>query len=404
MLKVIDVEYAVESLRNHRFQLETCEVSIEEAEGRKLAEDVVSPCNVPHFKRSCVDGYAVKSSDVKGASESMPVILNKVEEVHMGFAPKKRIWENQCSYVPTGGMISEGADSVVMIENTDAVQDNEIIIYESISPLTNVISVGEDIEEEETLFYKDRVLTPYDIAVLASVGITSIKVYEKIKVGIISTGDEIVEHSQTPSLGEIRDINSHLLRALLKKARCDVSFYGIVKDSFMNLRKTLETAVYECDIVLISGGSSLGEKDFTIRAIASMKGVNILCHGIAVKPGKPTIIATVQDKAIFGLPGNPLAVTFIYKSIVEKFIHFNNGSTEDIYYIPAEFTINYHKAKGREEFIPVKLFYQDGKTYAEPIMAKSNVISCMSKAHGYISISKNLEGIHKGESVKVMKI
>ena len=405
MLKVMDIDEILESLKTQKIELSSLDKSIMDSEGMTLAEDIVSPCNVPDFRRSTVDGFAVRHEDLNGASESMPVIIKRIEDVYMGKEYLNTISENQCSYVPTGGMVPDGADGVVMVEFTDVIQDDEVIFYSQVSPLQNVISVGEDVDIGEILLNKGRIITPYDIGVVASVGITKVKVYEKIKLGIISTGDEIVSYDEIPKKGQVRDVNSHILVSLLKKKNCNVSFYGIIKDSLESLKETLENALNECQIVIISGGSSVGERDFTIQAISSIENVDIICHGLAIKPGKPTIIAKTGIKIIFGLPGNPLAVVFVYKSVVEKFLDLINNRDDDIVdFIHAEFTINYHKAKGREEFMPVRLEFKDGKIFAEPIMAKSNIISCISMADGFVSINKNLEGLHRGEIVKVTRI
>lgn len=405
MLKVMDIDEILENLKEQKIKLSCSEISIIDSDGMTLAEDIISPCNVPNFRRSTVDGFAVRHEDLGGASESIPVILKRIEDVQMGKECLNTVSENECSYVPIGGMIPDGADGVVMIESTDVIEDDEVIFYSQVSLLQNVISIGEDVGIGEILLNKGKTITSYDIGVLTSVGITKVKVYEKINIGIISTGDEIVPYDEIPQKGQVRDVNSHLLISLLKKKNCSVSFYGIIKDSLESLKEALGNALNQCQIVIISGGSSLGERDFTIQAISSTENVDVLCHGLAIKPGKQTIIAKTGDKTIFGLPGNPLAVAFIYKSVVEKFIDFNNDKEDDVIdFVLAEFTINYNKARGREEFLPVQLRFKEGKIFADPIMVKSNVISCMAMADGYVSINKNLEGIHKGELIKVNRI
>ncbi len=405
MLKVMDIDEVLDNLMDKRINLSSLEVEIIDSEGMVLAEDIISPCNVPNFRRSTVDGFAVRHNDLNGASESTPVILKKIEEIHMGKECLNDIIENKCSYVPTGGMVPDGADAIVVVELTDTLQDDEVIFYSQVSQLQNIISIGEDVTLGDILFNRGRLVTPYDIGVLASVGITKVKVFKKINVGIILTGDEIVPYDEEPEKGQVRDVNSHLLISLLKKNNSEIIYYGIIKDSLNTLKESIEKALKECNIVIISGGSSIGERDYTIEAISSIESSNILCHGISIRPGKQTIVAKVLDKTIFGLPGNPLAVAFVYKSIVEKFINYNYEIEDEVVdFVLAEFRINYHRAKGREEFMPVKLEYKEGKIFAEPIKEKSNVISCMSMASGFISINKNLEGLHKGEIVKVIKI
>lgn len=403
VLSVDDVKQLIKS--KFSYVLERESISISEAVGRICYEDIEAPTNIPEFRRSTVDGYAVKAADVFGASESIPAIMNLKGEVLMGKQPEADITlSGECIYVPTGGMLPKGADSVVMIEYTDKLDDNTILINSPAAPGDNVIQIGEDIALGSTVVKRGHKLRPYEIGVLAALGIANINVYKRLKIAVISTGDEIVDYKLKPKLGEVRDINSNLLSSAILEDGAVPASYGIIKDDYNLLRDTVSKALKECDILLISGGSSVGKKDQTLKVIESYQDSEVLVHGIAVKPGKPTIIGKISGKIIFGLPGHPLAASIVYKILVQNFIHNIMSYVNNEYGIPAEMSINYHKAKGREEYLPVLLENSGDKLIAQPIFGKSGLISVFSEAWGYIKIEKNLEGIRCGEMVTVYKL
>ncbi|EPS56209.1 molybdenum cofactor synthesis domain-containing protein [Clostridium botulinum Af84] len=371
---------------------------------RVIYEDIVSHINVPNFRRSTVDGYAVNSKDVAGASESMPAMMNYRGEVFMGKIPEVNIdFPGDCVYVPTGGMIPEGSDSVIMVEYTERVHEDTVLINKATAYGEKVVEIGEDIAKEEVIIKKGERLRPYEIGVLSSLGITKVPVCRNPKVAIISTGDEIVDPNKEPNLGEVRDINSYLLQASIIEDGGIPINYGIIRDDFNLLKNTVEKAIEDTDIVLISGGSSVGKKDVTIDVINSLGDTGVFVHGIAIKPGKPTIIGNVKDKIVFGLPGHPLSAAVVYKVIVKYYIDKIAGVKEKVFPIVCKFNINYHSAKGREEYLPVTLNWQENEIIASPIFSKSGLISGFSKAYGFIKIDKNLEGIKKDEKVFVYR-
>ncbi|KEI78798.1 molybdopterin biosynthesis protein MoeA [Clostridium botulinum A2 117] len=380
------------------------EVELLNSIDRVIYEDIVSQINVPNFRRSTVDGYAVNSKDIAGASESMPAMMNYKGEVLMGKIPKVNMnFPGDCVYVPTGGMIPEGADSVVMVEYTERVHEDTVLINKATAYGEKVVEIGEDIAKEEIIIIKGKRLRPYEIGVLSSLGITKVPVCRNPKVAIISTGDEIVDPNKEPNLGEVRDINSYLLQASIIEDGGIPINYGIIRDDFNLLKNTVEKAIEDTDIVLISGGSSVGKKDVTIDVINSLGDPGVFVHGIAIKPGKPTIIGNVKDKIVFGLPGHPLSAAIVYKVIVKYYIDKIAGVKEKVFPIVCKFNINYHSAKGREEYLPVTLNWQENEIIASPIFSKSGLISGFSKAYGFIKIDKNLEGIKKDEKVFVYR-
>lgn len=406
LFKVFTVEETKEIInKTFNKSLEYEEVSLIEGLGRITYEDITSKENVPSFKRSTVDGYAVRFKDVAGASDTIPAMMNIKGEVLMGLVPNFQIdHPGECAYVPTGGMIPEGADAVVMVEYTEKLDDVIILINSAVAFGDNIVDIGEDIKSEELIIRKGTKLRAYEIGVLSSIGIMQVKVFKKPKVAIISTGDEIIDCTKSPALGEVRDINSNLLHALIVESGGNPINFGVIKDDYKKLEDTLEEAIEKCDVVIVSGGSSVGKKDQTLKVINQLQKDSLLVHGIAIKPGKPTIIAKIKHKPVFGLPGHPLSCAIIYNEFVKY--HINNlcSFKEENYPTMCSFEINYHKAKGREEFLPVVLTRGvDGRISASPILSKSGLITGFSKAWGYIKINRNEEGLLKGQTVQAYK-
>lgn len=403
VMTVDEVEALIDGEFNYRLKSET--VYLLDSVNRISSKNIKASCNIPNFRRSTVDGYAVNSRDVFGTNESMPSMMELIEEILMGKVPAKEIRNaGECSYVPTGGMLPNGSDSMVMIEYTDKLDDKTILINKTAAPGDNVIHIGEDITINDIVVKDGQRLRPYEVGVLASIGIKELAVYERPKVAIISTGDEIVSIEGNPLLGEVRDVNTYLLYAsIIHDGGIPIS-YGVIKDDFLLLKNTVDKALSECDIVVISGGSSVGKKDQTLKVIKSYENGGVLVHGMAIKPGKPTIVGKVGEKIVFGLPGHPLAASIVYKIIVKKYIDKLMNVNSEEYGITAEISISYHKAKGREEYLPVSLERSEERVIANPVFGKSGVITTFSRAYGYIRIDKNLEGLNKGQKVEVYKL
>lgn len=380
-------------------------IALLDCTGRVLYKDIVSNIDVPGFKRSTVDGYAVRSRDVSGASEAIPSIMDLKGEVQMGQEPPCSIdFPGSCLYVPTGGMLPYGADSMVMLEYTDRMDDYTVLVNSPVAYGDNIIDIGEDIKSGEVVLKSGTVLRPYEVGVLSSLGYGSVEVCKRIRVAIISTGDEIVGVDETPKLGQVRDINTYLLYSLIIDDGAEPVNYGLIKDEYELLKATVDRAVSECDIVLISGGSSVGKKDQTLRVLNSLGDPGVLIHGISVKPGKPTIIGGAGNKAVFGLPGHPLACAIMYKVIVKYLMDRVLGNSEAVYPTVCSFSVNYHKAKGREEYLPVKLSFSKEGITAEPVFGKSGLITGFSRAWGYIRIERNKEGLRAGETVYAYRL
>jgi molybdopterin molybdotransferase len=391
--KIIDESFS--------FHLGEEEVELSCCLGRILRRDLVSDADVPGFRRSTVDGYAVNSRDVFGASESMPSMMDLKGEVRMGEAPAGGIaLPGECFYVPTGGMLPEGADSVVMIEYTDKLDSNTILVNSPVAPGDNIIDAGEDIRKGAVVIEGGTRIRPYEAGVMSSLGFTRVSVYKKPRVAVISTGDEVIPPEDMPGPGQVRDINTYLLHSLVQESGGEPVNFGIIDDDYDSLKKAVENALSQCDIVLISGGSSVGKKDQTLKVMESFSQGSVLIHGLSVKPGKPTIIGKAADRIVFGLPGHPLACAVIYKALVDYCMNKMMNHSEIKYPLACKFAINYHKAKGREEYLPVTIQKKGGELWAHPVFGKSGLITGFSQAWGYIDIEKNLEGLIEGQTVE----
>lgn len=396
MLNVVTVKEATEILENSFTPyFETELLPLEEALNRITAEDIVSLEMIPAFDRSTVDGYALKSSDTYGAGENMPSFLHIKGEILMGEEAEESISSGECMKISTGGMLPQGADSVIMVEYTDEGFDGMCLCLKATSPFENVTKKGDDVKTGDVVVKKGTVITSKTVGVLCALGITSVKCVKKPTVGIISTGDEIIDYSEKPAFGQIRDINSVLLATLLKENGCDVINFGIVRDKKDGLERVFSDALGKCDAVLLSGGSSKGERDMT-ALIISEKG-ELLFHGLAMKPGKPTILGKCENKAVFGLPGHPAAAYYVFYRVVLPFIKTLMGVSEKESFHKYPLGIDIPSNHGREEVVSVKT--EDGKIY--PVYGKSGLVSLLSESDGYIIIDRNREGAFLGEETEV---
>jgi len=382
------------------------EKEIEDACGRVLAENIVSPEDVPAFPRSTMDGYAVRASDTFGCSDTVPAYLKVTGEIRVDDSPRMTVGTGEAVSIPTGGMLPSGADAVVMLEHVQTTGRDMIEVMRPVAPGENVVQAGEDMKEGEKLLGAGHVLRPQDIGALAGVGITMVKVFKRPTVGIISTGDEIVPPDQPLRAGQVRDINSYNLAGLIAEMGGIPRKYGIFPDIYEDLRAVMSDAVNECDMVLISGGSSVGTRDMTAGIIEEMEKGGVLFHGVAVRPGKPLIGGFVRSRPVFGLPGHPAAVTVSFLNFVAPVLKKIAGvGTEYRPEIPctveAVLAKNISSAPGREDYIRVALIERDGELYAEPILGKSGLINTLVRADGIVVIPAHAQGAGKGEKVRV---
>ncbi len=383
---------------------QTEERSLESALHYILAEPIIAAENVPGFDRSTVDGYAVKASDTYGSSESMPGFLNMIGEVKMGEHAMTPIGPGEAIYVPTGGMLPPSSDSVIMIEHCEDI-GGLLNTYKQVAPGENVIRAGEDISEGEVLLEAGTKLRPQELGAIASLGITKVTVFRRLKVGILSSGDEIVPfQTEKLEIGQIRDINHLTISGLINEWDIEVIYGGIVKDDFAAFQAAARSLYEQVDCLILSGGSSVGAKDYTTDVIQSLGKPGVFVHGISIKPGKPTILALADGKPVIGLPGHPASAMVIFRLFGERVLKRLSG--EQIKPAPdrifARITKNIPSAPGRSDYIRVRLFEKDGEWWAEPIIGKSGLITTLVKSDGIVEVMSAKEGIVQGEYVPVI--
>jgi molybdopterin molybdotransferase len=391
--------------------------------GRVLAENIIAPQPLPDFQRSTVDGYAVRAMDTHGASDSLPAYLNLMGEVPMGDAPAFGVGAGQCALIHTGGMLPNGADAVVMLEYTQAAQRSEIEIFRAVANGENVIRVGEDVAQGQTVQAKGTRIRPAEIGGLMALGILKVNAVRKIRAGLISTGDEVVDPSQSPRPGQVRDVNSYTLGALVEKSGGVAKYYGIVSDQFDAVKDIAAKALSECDMVIITAGSSASTRDMTADIIRSLGEPGVLVHGINTRPGKPTILGVCDGKAVIGLPGNPVSALvngyLFVVPVIEKLLGILPKAMPSVL---AKLTVNLPSQAGREDWWPVKLTTETrshGETkapslsdstvrkiefLAEPIFGKSNLIFTLAFADGLLRIHPDATGLSAGAIVEVFLI
>ncbi|NLC50919.1 MAG: molybdopterin molybdotransferase MoeA, partial [Firmicutes bacterium] len=359
MLTVLTVEEAQKKvLENVSFQGRSEIVSLEQALGRVAAKDVYSPEAAPPFNRSTMDGFAVRASDTFGATESMPAFLSLAGEILMGEAPPRRLEPGEAMAIATGGMLPEGADTVLMVEYAEKLGADEIAAYKPVVPGENILRRGEDYEKGEKILPSGQRLRPQDLGALAGLGIREIEVNLPPQVAIVSTGDELVTPEKTPAPGQIRDINSLTLSSLVKKTGGVAHRMGIVADRREALREALEQALKKADLVVISGGSSVGVRDVTARVIEELEGGDLFFHGVSMRPGKPLIFGISCGKPVFGLSGNPVSAMIGFQLFVAPAINKMQGLPPLEEYpriVEARLSRRLASASGREDFVRVKL-------------------------------------------------
>ena len=388
-------------------------IDVPSALGRVLAEDITAKHPLPDFQRSTVDGYAVRAADTHGASDSLPAYLKLIGEVPMGDSPAFELLAGQCALIHTGGMLPNGSDAAVMLEYTQSVQKTEIEILRAVADGENVIRIGEDVVQGQLIQPRGSLLRPAEIGGLMALGITRVKVIRRIRVGLLSTGDEVIDPAQTPRPGQVRDINSYTLGALVEKSGGEAIRYGIIADQFDELKDAAAQALTECDVVIITAGSSASTRDMTADVIRLLGEPGVLVHGINTRPGKPTILGVCNGKAVIGLPGNPVSALvngyLFVVPVVEKLLGLRPKPKPTV---RAQLTVNLASQAGREDWWPVKLLpsptgrgaWGEGELLAEPIFGKSNLIFTLAAADGLLCILSDATGLSAGEMVDVLLI
>ena len=407
LLKVDTIDEAREKLlqRALSWRLKTETIPLDEAALPSpaciLAEDVYASSDIPSFRRSTVDGYAVVASDTAAAGEAIPVFLKQAGSVSMGRSASFSIRSGECAYVPTGGMLPGGADAVVMVEYTESAGDN-IMVYEAAAPGAGMAEAGEDIKKGELLLRRGKRIRAQEAGALAAAGVTRIPVFAPLALAIISTGDELVPPGQEPLPGEVRDINSFTLSALAAGSGYRVISCRTLPDSEEQLGEALGEAMASCDVAIISGGSSQSEKDLGVSVINRAAKPGVFTHGLALKPGKPTILGWDDESKTLcaGLPGHPVSAMMVFELLFGWLAEKLFDRTPALP-LPARTSCNIPGSPGKSVCQPVILRCEEGGYLAEPVFGKSGMITTLTRADGYIVIDLNREGLRKGESVLV---
>jgi len=404
-LKTLDDVRRIEAEHFASLRTSAEAVAAEGARGRVLAEDVRSPAPVPHFARSVVDGYAVRAADTAGATLGLPSYLEVVGCVVMGRPAGMALRPGEAAEVPTGGMLPAGADAAVMIEHTELLGETTIEVSRPVSPGGNIIRVGEDVAAGESCLHAGTRLRAGDLALLATLGVTEVSVYRKPAVALLSTGDEVVPPDAEPGPAEVRDANAWGIAAMVADAGGEPRFAGIIRDVEGALEQAARDAYDGSDALIISGGSSVGERDLARQVLHGLGEPGVLVHGVALKPGKPTIIGLASGKPVFGLPGHPLSAMVSFHRLVRPILRRLGGET-DLWEptVVARLSRKVPSDSGRTEYVRVHLVRQGGDLIAEPLFGKSAALSSLIAARGLVEVPLGVEGLDAGETVSVLLI
>ena len=374
-------------------------LDLDGALGRFLAEDILAPEDVPGFSRSTKDGYAVKAADTAGSSESLPGLLKVTGEILMGARADIAVGQGEAVKIATGGMLPEGADSVLMLEYTEEIGADEILVKAPLAPGENVILRGEDVTAGALLASAGRKIRPQEAGIFASQGLVRVPVYRRYRVGLLSTGNEVIPADQTPGPAQVRDVNSWLLAGRVRETGAEVIRYGISPDEYDALKALVEKALSECDMVLISGGSSVGTRDYCVQVLEDITGKPPLFHGIPLKPGKPALGAALDGKVILGLPGHPVSAATVFSLLARPLL--TGGTRPSGSRVSAVLERNVAGQTGREDHIQVRLEDRDGVLTAVPLLGLSGMVRLLTEGDGEIVIPAPLEGLSRGTLVDV---
>lgn len=378
-----------------------------EAIGKVLAEEVRAKDAIPHFVRSNMDGFAVRASETLGASDSNAVRLPIAGAVAMGTEATLALPKDAVIRVSTGAMMPPDADAVVIIENTEEPTPGELLIRSEATVGQNTVKIGEDMAAGDLVFEAGHRIRPVDSGVLSGVGVTEVEVHSPVRIGIVATGDEIVEPDATLAPGQVRNVNQYLMRSMARSFGNTVEDYGVIGDDEAQFATTLSRASADCDVLFISGGSSRGTRDLTVAAVGELDGAELLFHGLAVAPGKPTMLARAKGLHVMGLPGNPAAAAVVLQLFGRALVASLEGEPLSRMLlrrprVRARVDRDLHSPGGREDYLRVRLVESEGLPIAEPIRGKSVAISTIARADGLLAIPASVEGLEAGTEVEVV--
>jgi molybdopterin molybdotransferase len=370
---------------------------------RVLAEAPIARSPLPAFPRSTMDGYAVRARDTFGATEAIPAYLTVIGESPMGSAPTRSVERGEALIIHTGGMLPNGADAVVMLERTQQTTEHEIEVMRAAAPGENVLQVGEDVKPGDALFPIGHLLRPQDLGGLMALGLTQVIVAQQPRVGILATGDEVIDPHAEPQPGQVRDVNTYSIGGIVERAGGVARSGGIIRDNFEALYEAAQNLLDRSDVLVLSAGSSVSVRDMTADVIKRLGQPGLLVHGVSIKPGKPTIIAVCEGKPVFGLPGNPVSAMVVGDLFITPTLWRLQGCDHPPLRqtIRARLTHNLASVPGRVDYIQVKLIDRDGELWAEPVFGKSNLIYTLVKADGMLIIPIDANGVAASELADV---
>jgi len=382
-------------------------VPAQDSLGRVTATDLVSRQDLPTFPRSTVDGYSLRAADSFGATEGLPACFSVVGEVPMGRAPAVAVSLGEAALTYTGGMLAAGADAVVMVEHTQQIDADTIEVVRPVAPGENVVQPGEDLCAGDIILPRGHLLRPQDIGGLAALGITSLPVAKRPRVAVLSMGDEVVSPENEPAMGQIRDVNSYTIASQILRGGAEPVPLGIVPDNYEDQLEVARRGLKHSDALVFSAGSSVSARDMTADIINALGQPGVLVHGLSIHPGKPAIVGMVDEKPVFGLPGNPVSAMIVFDLLVRPILYHLAGCST----LPqpartaARLDRDVASAPGREDYLPVKLKRSDhggpDELVAEPVFGKSNLIFTLIRADGLVQVPLDKAGLYAGETVMV---
>ncbi len=380
-------------------------VGLTGALGRTLAADLEAPHDLPGFTRATMDGFALGAADTFGAGEGSPVYLEIGGEVLMGAAPAFSLTPGKCARIGTGGMLPAGADAVVMVEHSRLLDETSVEITSSVAPGTNTLGPADDAAIGQVLLSAGQRLRPQDLGLLAALGQESVAVFQRPLVGILSTGDEVVPVTSEPGPGQVRDVNTYTLATQVEMACGVPRALGLVDDSEEEIRRLVTASLEQNHLTLLSGGSSVGARDFTSQVFMSFESAEMLVHGVAVSPGKPFMWVRAGDKHLLGLPGQVASCLVTFHLLVEPILESLQGRPAEPFArfarLPAVLSRNLPSVPGREEYVRVALQQDNDQWRAEPLFGKSGLLTTLIQGQGLVRVPKDSEGLDAGSAVEV---
>src|SRR5262252_1417403 len=381
-------------------------VALADAVGRVLAEPFAAPADLPGERRAVMDGYAVRGADVAGASALSPVVLAVTGNVPMGDVFPRAVGVGEAVAIATGGWLPPGADTVVMVEHTAPMDGGaRVEISRAVARGANVVERGEDLTRGAAVLPGGRRLRPQDLAMLATFGVTTVDVRRRPRVAVLSTGNELCDPAETPRPGQVRDANQTALGAQVQGTGCEVTRAGMVPDDATALRRAIARLLGDHDAILLSGGSSIGVKDVAADALADLEPPGILCHGIDIRPGKPTLFARAGRKPVVGMPGFPTSSLIVFDAFMRAMLWRLGGEgARDPWPArrAARIGREHRSVVGREDYLRVRIVEREGGVWAEPLPGGSATLSNVVFAHGLVRVDAAAPGLAAGEPVDVL--